>query len=131
MPIAPTLLGVPRQALSIRQGDSGRRADIHCWPACTHATIFLRQVSVAVLLDNFINYTIRVEEEDKRKRQAEQRSRAEVNLQSARAGGVQAEGDYLLMMVLSSNTPSPMHISCFRYPCNQASSAPCSFSEPS
>jgi hypothetical protein len=55
--------------------------------------MFLRQVSVAVLLDNFINYTIRVEEGEKRKRQAEQRSRAEVTHQSARAEGVQAEGD--------------------------------------
>ena len=40
--------------------------------------ITLSQVSVAVLLDNFINYTIKVEEEEKRKERAEQRSRAEV-----------------------------------------------------
>ncbi len=40
-------------------------------------------MSVAVLLDNFINYTIKVEEEDKRKKQAEQRSRAEVNSNTA------------------------------------------------
>ena len=32
-----------------------------------------------MLLDNFINYTIKVEDEEKRKKQAEQRSRAEVN----------------------------------------------------
>ena len=38
----------------------------------------LRQVSVAVLLDNFINYTIKMEEEDTRKRKVEQRSRNEV-----------------------------------------------------
>ena len=36
------------------------------------------QVSVAVLLDNFINYTLKVEEEEKRKDHAQQRSRAEV-----------------------------------------------------
>ncbi len=40
--------------------------------------IVQEQVSVAVLLDNFINYTLKVEEEDKRRKQAVQRSRAEV-----------------------------------------------------
>jgi hypothetical protein len=39
-------------------------------------------VSVAVLLDNFINHTIKVEEEDKRRKQAEQRSSAEVRRES-------------------------------------------------
>ncbi len=43
-----------------------------------------------MLLDNFINYTIKVEEEDKRKRQAQQRSRAEVRRESAVARGVEA-----------------------------------------
>ena len=38
------------------------------------------QVSVAVLLDNFVNHTIKVEEEEKRKSQAEQRSRAEARV---------------------------------------------------
>ncbi len=37
------------------------------------------QVSVAVLLDNFINHTLKVEEEEKRQERAEQRSRAEVH----------------------------------------------------
>ena len=40
--------------------------------------IALLQVSVAVLLDNFINHTLKVEEEEKRQERAEQRSRAEV-----------------------------------------------------
>ncbi len=41
-----------------------------------------------MLLDNFINYTIKVVEEEKRKKQAEQRSRAEVKRESAIARGV-------------------------------------------
>jgi hypothetical protein len=51
--------------------------------------VYLRQVSVAVLLDNFINYTLKVEEEEKRQHQAEQRSRSEV--QSARERGGSGE----------------------------------------
>ena len=35
-------------------------------------------MSVAVLLDNFMNYTIRIEEEDQRRERAEQRNRSEV-----------------------------------------------------
>ncbi len=43
-----------------------------------------------MLLDNFVNHTMKVEEEDKRQRRAEQRSRAEVRRESAVAGGVEA-----------------------------------------
>jgi hypothetical protein len=59
------------------RGGSRHRAD------AVPSAAFSPQVSVAVLLDNFINYTIKVEEEDKRKKQAEQRSRAEVNRNTA------------------------------------------------
>ena len=58
--------------------DKNTQAPPADYTACPCAPTALRQVSVAVLLDNFMNHTIRVEEEEKRRERAEQRNRSEV-----------------------------------------------------
>jgi hypothetical protein len=52
----------------MRRGRFVNLLELKCW----------LQVAVAVLLENFINHTLKVEEEEKKKMQDAERSRAEV-----------------------------------------------------